>query len=813
MPDPLDCYHNRRSPSRTPEPFGSSSSQNSLFVVQQHAARKNHFDLRLQIGDTLKSWAVPHGPSVDPEVKRLAVHVEDHPVEYGTFEGVIPKGNYGAGSVIVWDRGQWLSKDPPLESYQEGVLHFELRGYKLRGVWTLVRTKRGNDWLLIKKDDNWAHRSEALTPKSIFSGLTVEEVAAGDTRAKAMRRSLKRQRLPPEQVNVARIRPMLATAYPAAFSNPGWLFELKYDGVRILAHKHQGNVTLSFRSERDATELFPIVARALTALPYESFLLDGEVVALDPEGKPSFGLLQRRLHLTRWRDIERADIDRPVTAYWFDLLTCEGHDLRTTPLTRRKDLLEKMIPPAGPLRYSAHIVGNGEDLYNRVAELGVEGIVAKRLDSPYVEGRSEYWRKVKTHHTDDFVVVGYRPLRSHALTIGSFHIAGYDGDNLRYVGRVGSGLTEAISERVKPLLVPVDGPECDGVSARAKADVWTAPTLTCEVRYAEISRYGYLRHPVFLSMREDKPPSECVLRTSATSASAGTPIDITNSDKIYWPESGITKGDLLSYYETIAPWMLPHLKDRPLVVDRYPNGIAGKHFFQKHAAASTPDWIRTAAVMKDEKRTRYIICNDMDTLLYLANLGTIPIHTWASRLTTLARPDWCVIDLDPKDAPFKHVIQLARELRSLCRKLSIPCGIKTSGATGLHILIPLGAQYTHEQCRLFGALIAKLLVQRLPDIATTEQRLSKRQGKVYVDSGQNGRGRLLVAAYSVRPLVGATVGVPLRWDEVRVGLDPSQFTIKTVPNRVKRMKVDPVIETLKQQLDLETVLQDLSRLL
>jgi len=259
--------------------------------------------------------------------------------------------------------------------------------------------------------------------------------------------------------------------------------------------------------------------------------------------------------------------------------------------------------------------------------------------------------------------------------------------------------------------------------------------------------------------------------------------------------------------------MLPHLKDRPLVVDRYPNGIAGKHFFQKHAAASTPDWIRTAAVMKDEKRTRYIICNDMDTLLYLANLGTIPIHTWASRLTTLARPDWCVIDLDPKDAPFKHVIQLARELRSLCRKLSIPCSIKTSGATGLHILIPLGAQYTHEQCRLFGALIAKLLVQRLPDIATTEQRLSKRQGKVYVDSGQNGRGRLLVAAYSVRPLVGATVGVPLRWDEVRVGLDPSQFTIKTVPNRVKRMKVDPVIETLKQQLDLETVLQDLSRLL
>jgi bifunctional non-homologous end joining protein LigD len=829
--DRLADYRAKRRAGATPEPFGSGGERPGMFVVQQHAARRRHYDLRLEIGGVLVSWAVPRGPSLDPAEKRLAVATEDHPLEYGDFEGVIPADNYGAGAVIVWDRGRCVHVIEPAAGLAEGKLLFELQGYKLRGLWTLVKTSRDpKEWLLIKKPDGAANGRDAadLPQTSVFSGLTVEELRRGSDRAAALREQIeqlgaRRRRLRAEQVKLT-----LARLEPRPFSRPGWLFELKYDGYRLLAGKRpaegdgrqRAEVALLYRSGLDATALYPEIARTLNALPYDGLVLDGEAVVLDAEARPDFQRLQQRARLRRRADIERATIEHPVFLYAFDLLGFEEFDLRNLPLTERKRLLAEVLPAAGPIRFADHVVEQGEPLFERARAVGLEGIVAKKADSPYRGGRGGQWLKIRAEKSGDFVVVGWTRPKIGRPGFGALHLAHYryggDGDDeLVYAGRVGSGFSEAtlneIHAQLEPLLVAA--PPFAGKAPAGKDHLWARPELVAEVRYTEVTGSGQLRHPVFERLRDDKPPEECrgdekpperPPELPPGTEPAAPRLELTRLEKVFWPAEGYTKGDLIDYYRTVAPALLPYLRDRPLVLDRYPDGIEGKSFFQKNAPEFAPDWIRTEAVWAEdgERETRYFVCDDSPALVYLANSGAIPLHVWGSRVGSPQAPDWSILDLDAKDAPFAAAVVVARAIRRLCRKIELPCYVKTSGATGLHVLIPLGGQCTFAQSKQLAGLLAQIVARQLPDAASVARSPRSRRGKIYIDALQNGYGKLLVAPYSVRPLPGAPVSMPLGWGEVNGKLEPGRFTVKTAPARIRRRKTDPLVPVLTERPDL-----------
>ena len=808
----LQRYREKRDRERTPEPVGTVTPRGTqVFVVHKHAARQLHYDLRLEMHGVLESWAVPKGPSRNPREKRLAVKVEDHPLEYAEFEDVIPPGNYGAGPMIVWDRGTWVPLADVDEGLATGKLLFELRGYKLRGVWTLVKIKKSEkDWLLIKERDPLAIDGEDDFPEdSILSGLTVEQLGAGthnamDTAARAQ--ALGAVTTP---VAVDGVQPMLAEVRDAPFTADGWLFELKYDGYRLVAGLTDGEAHLRTRNGRDVTRAFPEIARALRHLPYGHLVLDGEVVVHDERGLPSFQRLQRRARLSRPLDVQTAAAGLPATYYIFDLLGLEDLDLRPVPLRERKALLRDLLPTTGPLRFSDHIEVQGEAFFGEVRRMELEGIVAKRGDAGYVGGRSAHWLKIRADQTDDFVIVGFTEPKGSRSGIGALHVAQFDGDHLVYLGRVGSGLGEAQLTEMRAALDDArrDTAPCGGAPTGPE-HTWVHPAVVCEVRYKEVTEDGLLRQPVFVRLRDDKPPSDCQVRGRGDGempASAGViraagvgDLQLTNTDKVFWPAEGYTKGDLIEYYRAIAPLMLPYLRDRPLVMTRFPDGIEGKSFFQKDAPDFAPDWLRTERVFSEqsERELRYFVCDDEAALLYVANLATIPIHIWASRVGTLARPDWCVLDLDPKEAPFAHVVEVALALRELCDTIGMPSFVKTSGSSGLHVLVPLGAEVTHEQSRLLGELLARIVVQRKPELATVARLPSQREDKVYVDFLQNGYGKLLVAPFCVRPLPGAPVSMPLRWEEVGEGLSIGAYTIRTAVDRMRTVGEDPLLGVL-----------------
>jgi bifunctional non-homologous end joining protein LigD len=829
--DPLAPYRAKRSLERTPEPAGSHSSGDfaeagGLFVVHKHAARRLHFDLRLQMDGVLRSWAVPKGPSYDTADKRLAVMVEDHPLEYGDFEGRIPDGNYGAGAVIVWDRGQWLPIEDPVAGLENGKLLFELRGHKLRGLWTLVKLKKGDkEWLFIKERDSYAGSSVPQPPEeSVLSGLTVEDLKSGRTPGDGIRAELESLGAPKRTVPAETAPLMLAESRDAPFTDPAWLFELKLDGYRLLA---SAGPRLFSRNGNDLSHCFPEVTRAVAALPVNGLVMDGEVVALDDAGRPSFQRLQHRGKLTRALDIRQAAVENPVTYYAFDLLAAEGFDLRPLPLVARKRLLRKLLPPAGAIRFLDHFEGDGELLYQQVQKLGLEGIVAKQADSTYRAGRSPCWLKIRTRLSEDFVVVGFTASKGLRTGFGALLLAQYVEGALIYSGRAGTGFSDKqLSEVRKTLAASArPGPACGGPIPQEKGITWTEPRLVCEVEFTEWTEERLLRQPVFLHFRDDKKPEECVGSGQAGKRVSGeaplmeqgenvTPslarapkprsITFSNLDKIFWPENGRTKGDLIEYYRAIGPWLLPYLKDRPVVLTRYPDGINGKSFFQKDAPGLVPDWIRTERMWSEqaEREIDYFVCNDEAALLYLVNMGTIPLHIWGSRTSKIDRPDWCILDLDPKDAPFGHVIEVAQATHALCDEIELPHFVKTSGSSGLHVMIPLGCQCRYDETRSLGELLARLIVAELPDIATITRQVSRRAGKVYIDYLQNGAGRLLVAPFSARPLPGAPVSMPLRWGEINGTLDIRSFTIDNAPARMKKLKKDPLGEVLTISPDL-----------
>lgn len=855
----LATYRAKRSADRSPEPVGHvAASEGRLFVVHKHAATRLHWDLRMEMDGVLKSWAVPRGPSYDTNDKRLAVHVEDHPLDYGDFEGVIPEGNYGAGGMIVWDRGEWVPLEPWKEGLEKGKLLFELKGYKLRGRWTLVKIKKAEkEWLLIKERDQFVKSPGDIFPEeSVLSGLTVEEIASGTRHVSELKNALTAAGAPEGRVELRKAGLMLAETRDDAFTKEGWIFELKLDGYRLLASKRGNEVTLVSRNGNDYTGVFPEIARAIRAVPLDNFIVDGEVVVLDAEGKPRFSLLQQRGMLHNEHDVRRAAVERPTTFYAFDLLSAEGFDARPLPLLKRKELLASFVPRVGAVRYLDHIATKGEAFHEQVGGMGLEGIIAKKADQPYRAGRSPHWLKIRAERSADFAVVGFTEPRGSRTGFGALQLADLVRGRLVYAGRVGTGFTEStLKDWHKRLLADVrDDPPCFGpvrtpdeepppssAIPEAQTTTWVEPRYVVEVRYTEWTHEGVLRHPALLRERDDKrvdqverqwltmrpaasgqrpedpePSDDSEVTTQSGEQEPGKrEIPLSNLNKIFWADEKYTKGDLIEYYRAISPWLLPYLKDRPVVMTRFPDGIEGKSFYQKDAPEFAPRWIRTFPVWSTdtERDINYFVCDSVDALVYLANLGTIPLHIWMSRVGSLEQPDWSVIDLDPKDAPFGDVIRCARVLHRICDEIGLPNYVKTTGKTGLHIMIPLGKQMTYEQSRFIGELLARLVIRELGSIATIMRTINKRGEKVYIDFLQNRHGQLIVAPFSVRPLPGAPVSMPLVWDEVNDELDPGNYTIRNAVERMESMVEDPVLPALTDKPKLAKSLARLDSLL
>lgn len=824
----LKTYRDKRLADATPEPFGRAlvPATGKLFVVQQHKASHMHFDLRLEMNGVLRSWAVPKGPSAHMKDKRFAVLVEDHPLDYADFEGTIPAGNYGAGQVIVWDRGTWQPLGDPREGLEKGKLLFDLQGFKLRGRWTLVRMKggrrasnaaeEGREWLFIKERDGYEGEDGTFSDRSVLSGLTVEEIAdpaAVSRRRLAAARRLKEAVRTTGSKTSAFISPMLATA-GEAFDNADWLFELKYDGYRVMIDKTVNGVVLRSRNGHDLTARFPEIAgSALRILP-ERYLMDGELVVLNSDGVPDFSLLQSRAKLTGTLEVARAAIEMPCTYFAFDLL-CLGDgkgnelDLRRVPLLKRKQQLQKLLPPQGSIRYSDHVVKEGRSTYEAAVQLGLEGIVAKRRDSRYESGRSKAWIKVRHAKTADFVILGTIANRNNSRDIGSLALGEYRGGELIYVGRAGSGLNAEMRRTLADLLVgPVERPDYVPADQAEKVS-WVEPTLAVEVAFKEYTPDGRLRHPVIQRLRPDKPIEACIGGFDEPGAVTLRPapepeVAITHPDKIFFPERALTKLDLIRYYEKISRWMLPYLADRPIVLTRYPDGIHGKSFYQRDAPDFVPDWIRREVLWSEsaQRDVHYFIVDGAAALKYLANLGTISIHAAHSRVSDLAHPDWCVLDLDPKSAPFADVITLAKAIKALAEEIELPAYPKTSGKSGLHVLFPLARQLSHDHARTLTELMARVIVARYPNISTIARPLKARKGKVYVDFGQNGQGRVLVAPFSVRAEPAASVSMPLKWSEVNGRLDNANYHISNAIRRMRRLREDPLADVLTDQPDL-----------
>jgi bifunctional non-homologous end joining protein LigD len=842
--DQLEAYRAKRTGGSTPEPMASTAAAGRgprMFVIHQHDATRMHWDLRLEIDGVLCSWAVPKEPSMDPEDKRLAVKVENHPLEYVHFEAVIPDGNYGAGPMIAWDRGLFRPLIDAAQGLLDGEIKFELYGYKLRGAFTLVHTGKGrrgrqsgrgsNDWLLIKKRDEAAEAHLAggrpLSEASVLSGLTIDELAAGGPHHREVVAELAALGVPQRAIALASLELMLCHTADAAFSSDDWVFELKYDGFRMASAGGAGRATLRYRSGQDPTDRFPELTSALRALPIPDLVLDGEIVMLDAEGKPDFHRLAARAQIHRTSELLRAALATPVTYMVFDLLGAAGYDLRGLPLLVRKSLLARILPALGPLKLAEHIPSQGEALLAQVVARGLEGVVAKRADSTYRPTRSRDWLKIKRDPEGDFAVCGYTAPKNTRAGFGALHLCVRVDDRWLWAGKVGSGFDDQLLTALraeldaKPTWKPTF-PRPEGVT-----DVrWIEPELVVQVRYREWVTGSMLRFPVFLRLRRDKRAAECAMVVRHTGeeeppAAPALEVDqpvrelrLSNLNKVFWKAENITKGELIDYYRSIAPHILPYLLDRPTVLSRYPDGIDGEMFYQKDTPDWVPPWLRTTTLWSEhsQREIHYLLVDDADGLAFVANMGSIPVHAWASRIAHLENPDWTIVDLDPKNAPREHVVPLALAIHKLCEAAGIPNYVKTSGQTGLHVLIPLGGQCTFDQARTLAYLIGLLIERQHPDMATTARNPAARHGRVYLDWGQNAHGQLLVAPFSVRPVGGAPVSMPLTWDEVVPGLDAKQFHLRNALDRVSRWSSDPCAPILTERPDLAAALSRLEDL-
>lgn len=869
MEGPLEKYKKKRDPAQTNEPFSAERSvrdQNTetrvgRFVIHQHAATRMHYDVRLQIGQTLQSFAVPRGISLDPADKHLAIHTEDHPLEYLYFEDVIPEGNYGAGAMIVWDSGGVTYLETSAEEgLARGKIDFVLSGLKAKGRFALIATGRRKantglagtkgalaEWLLIKKRDGHEQAGGRLaesSPLSIYSGLTVAELLHKDRLCAEFQKAAddllsvfpppKGKRLSPG----GKIVPMVCATEGAPMNSPDFLYELKLDGVRILAEKSGSDVRLSYRSGRVTTQNYADIARAVAHLKVDDVLLDGEIVTFDEAGRPNFERLAPRIQARRPLDVFRAEAAVPVVYLVFDVLRVGTCDLRHVPLEERKTLVTALMPKLGLCRALDHIPERGDALFALCEEKGLEGMVAKRRKSSYILGPqvSGHWIKVKREEDAEFVVIGFTRSKSSQGGLGALALASYVGDRLVYRGRVGSGLSDKSRSELLKTLAPLATDTSPVEKLPTEVDIEpVAVELVVRVRSHGFTEEGHLRAPVFHGIVPDREPRECTVApnddwvekppafqggiaipTATSTGPTGIKVQITNRDKIYFPEDGFTKGDLIDYYSAISGAMLPHLAGRPVVLVRYPDGIHGKNFYQWRAPEGTPDWLATIELYDEDKQEERgtnkaaFLVDSKEALLHIANLGCIPLHVLACRAQTREECDFITIDFDIAERPFRDAITMALSLKKLLDELKLPGFAKTSGQRGLHVLVPLGPSVPFTSAKILCELLGRVLVSQHPDIATMERRIEKRGDRLYVDTGQTGRSRTIVAPYSVRAIPGARVSTPLHWDEIHLALDPSVFTILSVVDRFEAHG-DPMAGLLDARPDLSLVLSELSR--
>jgi bifunctional non-homologous end joining protein LigD len=750
-------YRRKRDPKSTPEPFGARRrGKRPIFVVQRHDARRLHYDFRLERGGALASWAVPKGVPLEPGQRALAVHVEDHPLDYAGFEGEIPKGQYGAGTVEIWDRGTYEL----LEEKKDGGLTVRLRGERLQGLWTLVPAKLDGDpknWLLIRKrEEETRGRSEAPVA-------------------------------PPRSY-----KPMLATLAEDVPTGPDWLFEVKWDGYRALAYVRGGEARLVSRNGNDLTQRFPNVAKELVrAAKSPALVLDGEICALDEQGRPSFSAMQQGKPGT------------PIVYEVFDLVEVEGEPLVDLPLRERRVRLEALLDTRNGTVRRSETFDDGQALYRAAAERGLEGIIAKRADCPYRQGkRTREWLKIKTHGRQEFVIAGYTKGQGRRSgRFGSLVLGVWRGEELAYAGNCGTGFTDKDIDELLARLRPLERPDSPFAvvpkmpKVRKSDVVWVEPKLVCEVEFVEWTHDGRLRAPSFQGLREDKPAREVHRESPLTDEirRGSRVLKLSNLDKVFWPDEGITKGDLLAYYRAVAPVVIPHIRDRPFTLKRYPDGIEGGHFFQKDAPKHMPDWIPTreftVSTRESPRRKRKIrvpLVNDELALLWMVNMGCIDLNTWYSRVDKPDRPDFVLFDLDPAEgAGFREVVRVALLVKEVLDALGLAGFPKTSGSDGMHVLVPVERRHTYDETREFAEIVAGTLARTHRGLVTTEWTKSKRRG-VLIDANQNGEGKTIASVYSVRPHPGAPVSAPLRWDEVHEELSPLDFTMDVVLGRIER---------------------------
>lgn len=795
----LGKYIAKRKFDTTPEPKGTphtTKSHRLAFVVQEHHASQLHYDFRLELDGVLKSWAIPKGPSMNPRDHHLAVHVEDHPYEYRKFEGVIPEGSYGAGNVIIWDEGSYEprqeSNDPVAElrkGLRKGHLTFILHGKKLKGEFALIKMHSDDDkaWLLVKKADQYATVTDVKTQDtSVKSGKKVDELGAHG-------------KLPdlssyPKRTHPWPVTPMLCTLVEQPFTKPEWLFEIKWDGFRAIASKHEQRVELYSRTHQDFSAHYPPIFEAVRVLEHD-VILDGEIVVVDEQGVPHF----------EWLQMWRLKPQGTIAYYVFDILWCNGHDVRTMPLRVRKALLSAVLPTDGPIRFSDHVEAEGEKLFAQMQRRGLEGVVAKQANSPYRQGmRGSDWLKIKTKARQEVVIGGFTEPRGSRQYLGSLLVGVYEGDQLVYVGHSGGGIPDEQRRQLRARLEKIERASSPfSIEPEPNAPVhWVRPELVCEMSFTEWTADNLMRHPVYEGLRSDKDPrdvhhekprrralTQAKEETSMTThPDQSTGLELSHLDKVFFPKHGYTKGDLIDYYRSVASYILPYLKDRPLSLLRQPNGVNDHGFFQKNME-HLPEWVPSTDIYSasNEANLHWMVGGELDTLLYAVQLGSIEINPWNSRIKHLNKPDWIVIDLDPEGVTFKDVVAVAQTVKRVCEDWKIACYPKTSGKTGIHIYLPLAAKYTYEQAKNFAHLIAIEVNKREPKRTSIERTPAKRPHKIYVDFLQNREGQTLAAPYSVRPTPDATVSMPLHWDEIIPSLKPTDFTIKNAPARLKKV--------------------------
>jgi bifunctional non-homologous end joining protein LigD len=745
----LSEYERKRDRKKTPEPFGGKRSKKApIFVVQRHDARRLHYDFRLERDGALASWAVPKGVPLESGQQHLAVHVEDHPLSYATFEGEIPKGNYGAGTVEIWDHGTYeLVEEKP-----DGGLTVRLHGERLEGTWTLVPAHLSGDeknWLLLRK------RDESIAARRDFYD------------------------------------PMLATLVEKLPTGSGWLFEPKWDGYRALAYVRGGEATLRSRRGNDLTQRFAAVAKALpNALRTPNAVVDGEVCALDENGRPSFSAMQQGKPGTQ------------IVYEIFDVLEIDGERLTGLPLTERRERLEQLVVPSGVVQVSG-VFDDGEALLTAAKEHQLEGVMAKKAGSRYLEGkRGGDWLKVKTHGRQEFVICGWTKGQGRRSgTFGSLVLGVRKGKEYVWVGNVGTGFNDKTIDELLARLRPLER-ETSPFAAVPKMPkvrkgdvVWVEPSLVCEVEFLEWTHDGHLRAPSFQGLRDDKPAK--AVRREDPAAMEDHGVKLSNLDKLFWPEDDpngpITKGDLIDYYRAVAPVLVPHLKGRPFTMRRYPDGAYGKAFFQKDAPKGMPEWIERFHVEVSTRerppQKRWIdapVVNDTRALLWMVNMGCIDMNAWYSRVDKPDKPDFVLFDLDPSpDVGIKEVVEVACIVKQALDAVGLVSFPKTSSADGIHVIVPIERRSTFAQTREFSEIVAGAIAATHRGLATTEWSKAKRRG-VLIDSNQNGGGKTIASVYSVRPRPGAPVSTPLRWDEVTEKLDPTSFTMDVVLERIRR---------------------------